>query len=127
MGKKAKPLPIIPAGFDEVMKALIEQKTQQVEQEKAAQGATAPKRRSLLGEVERAVSMGKAPPVLAFTNTMNYTYSRHAQRLHELWAAGDAQALLDYPIKGTNTYSRALRRYREILVAALPVTLKHAA
>jgi hypothetical protein len=75
-----------------------------------------PKRRGVLADVERAVALDQEPPLLEFKSEANYTYNRHAQTLHKMWSEGDTAGLLAYPLNGKNTYSKALARYREILL-----------
>lgn len=77
------------------------------------------KRRGLLAEIERDVKLGKAPRLLEFASVANYTYNRHAEALYAYWQTGNNIALAGYPLKGKNTYARALSRYRDLLLATL--------
>jgi len=99
---------ILPPGFAGVLSNLIAAKK--------ASAPAQPKRRGLLADVERDVALGKAPPPIEFATAANYTYNRHAEALYNLWQSGDLAGLQAYPIGGVNTYSRALQRYRTILV-----------
>lgn len=102
---------ILPPGFEGVLAKVIAAK-------KAAEPPK-PMRRGLLAEVERDIGLGKLPPLLEFKSAVNYTYNRHAEALFKLWQKGNVKGLEAYPIKGVNTYSRALAKYREILVGNL--------
>lgn len=51
----------------------------------------------------------------------NYYANRHAKALRDAAGAGDREGLVAYTIGGTNTYSKALRSYREALLRYLEV------
>lgn len=102
---------ILPAGFASLMDRVIANTN--------AQRPPKAPRRGLLSEVERAIMLGNEPPLLEFASTVNYTYNRHAKALYERWQARNAEGLEAYPLKGTNTYARALSRYRDLLLANL--------
>ena len=84
----------------------------------AAQPAKA-SRPGLLAAARKAVEDGKLPPVLVFTSAANWSYNRHSETLHEFAKDGDIKALVAYQIAGTNTYARALKGYRDLLVSAV--------
>lgn len=61
---------------------------------------------------------GQAPERLVISSAANKSYQRHADALWDIAAyKGDVNALRAYPLNGTNTYARALKRYRDLLVA----------
>ena len=51
------------------------------------------------------------------TSKTNQHYQRRFDRLAELAAAGDWDAVRAYEITGSNTYSKMLERYRRQLLA----------
>lgn len=73
-------------------------------------------RKSMLTAAREAVARGELPEMLEFKSEANYTYNRHADNLHKLAVANDSAGLEAYAIGGTNTYSKALRGYRDLLV-----------
>jgi hypothetical protein len=75
-------------------------------------------RKSLLDAAQKAAEAGCLPPVPTFPAS-NATYAVHAQRLQEMAAANNADALLAFEVKGTNTYAKALKRYRDVLITYL--------
>lgn len=97
---------LLPPGFAAIMEKI-----------EAKHRKPAKKRRGVLAAVEQALALGQTPPRLEFVSTANYTYNRHASRLHEYWLARETEMLEAYPITGKNTYARALARYRELLLA----------
>ena len=52
------------------------------------------------------------------TSKTNQHYQKRFDRLAELAAAGDWDAVRAYDVKGSNTYSKMLARYRRQLLAA---------
>lgn len=80
---------------------------------KVAQSVTAGKRK----RVDMATVLGQAKARLEITSGKNAGYQKHADALYDLAQAADKPALAAYPIKGTNTYCRMLRRYRDSLAA----------
>lgn len=66
---------------------------------------------TLLTKAERAVERGEAPTPLAFP-VSNYWMQAKADELLAMAQSGDAVGLAAYSVTGSNTYSRALRRYR---------------
>jgi hypothetical protein len=79
-------------------------------------------RQSLLSAARKAVEAGKLPGVLTFTSQANYSYNRHTEAMHALAKQGDMKALTAYIVAGTNTYARALKGYRDLLVQHLKAT-----
>ena len=49
----------------------------------------------------------------------NSSYNTHLAKLYGFAKEGLRTALVDYPLSGTNTYARAVRGYRDLLVAHL--------
>lgn len=88
-----------------------------------AAGAVHPvpqKRKGITSQAWEAAERGELPEPLAFPAS-NAHAQKHADKLLELAATGHADKLADYPITGTNTYSKALRSYREALQRACAV------
>lgn len=85
---------------------------------KTEQRPERPARKTILANATREAAFGRLPAAPVFPDS-NYWMSKHAFRLHELALAGDLQAVQAYQIGGCNTYSRALRGYRDLLVAVL--------
>ncbi len=94
---------------------------------KAATLPPRPPRLTLLSAAQAAASAGTLPPLLVFQSKRNASYNAHAQALHQLAAAGDLAGLTAYPVKGTNTYARALARYRTVLADYLSAAAPPAA
>lgn len=102
---------IVPAGFEGVIAKLAAQKV--------AQRPVKAPRPTLVSAARKALDGGEAIPLLVFESAANFTYNRHSTSLHQLWAAKDEAGLLAYVIKGTNTYAKALRAYRDVLVESV--------
>jgi hypothetical protein len=65
-----------------------------------------------------AISAGKLPdkaPVV--TSEANPHYQKHFDRLFALATTGDWDAVRDYEVKGSNSYSKMIARYRQDLLA----------
>jgi hypothetical protein len=65
-----------------------------------------------------AIAAGKFPdkaPVV--TSEANPHYQKHFDRLFALAKAGDWDAVRDYEVKGSNSYSKMVARYRQDLLA----------
>ena len=82
--------------------------------------ATEPKKPSLsrYGIDPKAIAAGKVPdkaPVV--TSAANPHYQKHFDRLFGLAKAGDWDAVRDYEVTGSNSYSKMVARYREDLLA----------
>lgn len=78
----------------------------------------AKKRRGLTAAAWEAAQRGELPPVPDFPASNAYA-AKHAAALHGLAKERDSEALEQYQIGGTNTYSKALRDYRQALLAYL--------
>jgi hypothetical protein len=74
---------------------------------------------SMLAEAQAAVLRGEAPAPLKFKSAANPSYQKHADALYQLACEGALDALTAYALSGTNTYARALRKYRDLLVTAV--------
>ena len=61
---------------------------------------------------------GAMPEKPVITSATNTHYQKRFDRLAELATAGDWDGVAAYEIKGSNTYSKKLRRYRDQLLAA---------
>lgn len=68
---------------------------------------------------DMATLMGASLCSLTINSEKNGGYQKHANALFEAAKAGDRKTLANYNIKGTNTYCRMLRRYRDGLLAAV--------
>jgi hypothetical protein len=82
--------------------------------------ATEPKKPSLsrYGIDPKAIAAGKVPdkaPVV--TSAANPHYQKHFDRLFGLAKVGDWDAVRDYEVKGSNSYSKMVARYRQDLLA----------
>lgn len=77
--------------------------------------ATKPKKQrvTLLTEAEQAVDRGEAPTCLTFPAS-NYWMQGKADALRAMALSRDTEGLMAFPVTGSNTYSRALRRYRDL-------------
>jgi hypothetical protein len=75
-------------------------------------------RKSMLTPVLEGLEAGVILP-LEFASESNYTYNRHADRLHKLALEGNLEALEGIEISGVNTYAKALRGYRDALISHL--------
>lgn len=86
------------------------------------------KRKGWATDALAAAERGELPEALTFPASNKYA-TKHANALRALTEAGDRAALEEYHIGGTNTYSKALRAYREALLRYLDNTpaLKEAA
>jgi hypothetical protein len=92
----------------------------------------APPRPKLHTDAEKALEAGLPIPLLTFASKLNAYQNIHTQSLHhfygtalsayesengqELYEAA-RDALAKYPLTGTNTYAKAMARYREVLLA----------
>lgn len=101
-------------GFEAIQNVVAKMAAQ-----KAAAMPTKQPRLTLLSQARQAVAGGSLPPVLEFSSERNYSYNTHAKALHQLACAGDVAGLAAYPLKGSNTYARALLGYRDLLLAHL--------
>jgi hypothetical protein len=82
--------------------------------------ATEPKKasRSRYGIDPEAIAAGRLPenaPVV--TSAANPHYQKHFDRLFGLAKAGDWEAVRDYEVTGSNSYSKMVERYRQDLLA----------
>ena len=73
---------------------------------------------TLLASIKAGLLVGDIRP-LEFGSDKNPTYNRHAYALYEAAQEQNRDALASYPIAGVNTYARALKGYRDLLVAHL--------
>ena len=65
-----------------------------------------------------AIAAGQLPqkaPVV--TSAANPHYQKHFDRLFDLAKAGDWDAVRDYEVNGSNSYSKMVARYRQDLLA----------
>ena len=66
----------------------------------------------------KAIAAGKVPDkALIVTSAANPHYQKHFDRLFGLAKAGDWDAVRDYEVTGSNSYSKMVARYREDLLA----------
>ena len=75
-------------------------------------------RKSMLTPVQASLAQGVILP-LEFASEANYTYNRRADRIYKMALANDLDGLEAIEIAGVNTYAKALRGYRDLLVAHL--------
>src|SRR5207253_1102818 len=81
--------------------------------------ATAPQKssRSRYAIDPEAIAAGRLPqraPVV--TSATNPHYQKHFDRLFDLAKAGDWDGVRNYDIKGSNSYSKMIARYRQDLL-----------
>ena len=76
------------------------------------------KRRGLTSAAWEAAERGELPPMPDFPASNAYA-AKHAAALQGLAKERNSEALEQYQIGGTNTYSKALRDYRQALLAYL--------
>ena len=105
----------LPKGGFEAIQAVVGKMAAQ----KAATMPTKPPRSTLLSQARQAVAGGSLPPELEFNSERNYSYNTHAKALHQLARDGNVAGLAAYPLKGSNTYARALIGYRDLLLSHL--------
>ena len=79
---------------------------------------TAQARQSKAAELDAAAARGVMPTKPAVTSHWNYHYQRRFDKLAELAAAGDWDAVAAYECNGLYSYSKMVRQYRDRLVAA---------
>ena len=82
--------------------------------------ATAPQKssRSRYAIDPEAIAAGRLPqraPVV--TSAANPHYQKHFDRLFDLAKAGDWDGVRNYEVKGSNSYSKMVARYRQDLLA----------
>ena len=73
---------------------------------------------SKAAELDAAAARGVMPTKPVVTSHWNYHYQRRFDRLAELAAANDWDAVAAYECNGVNSYSKMVRQYRDRLVAA---------
>jgi hypothetical protein len=76
------------------------------------------RRQSKAAELDAAAARGVMPTKPVVTSHWNYHYQRRFDKLAELAAAGDWDAVAAYECNGLNSYSKMVRQYRDRLVAA---------
>lgn len=75
-------------------------------------------RRSKSADLDEAAARGVVPTKPDVTSHANHHYQKRFDRLAELAAAGDWDAVADYQCGGINSYAKQVRQYRDRLVAA---------
>ena len=103
---------VLPKGAFEAIQNVVAKMAAQ----KAATMPTKEPRSTLLSQARQAVAGGNLPPMLEFNSERNYSYNTHAKALHQLASVNDVAGLVAYPLKGSNTYARALIGYRDLLL-----------
>ena len=99
----------VPAGFEALIGGLV-----------AMNAKPMPKKRvTLLSEARKQLGEGLLPEPFEIASVANSSYNTHLSKLYGFAKAGFRTALVDYPISGTNTYARAVRGYRDLLVEYL--------
>ena len=84
---------------------------------RASAAATEP-RRSKNAELDAAAARGIVPEKPDVTSHANHHYQKRFDRLAELAAAGDWDAVRAYECTGVNSYAKMVRQYRDRLLAA---------
>lgn len=79
-----------------------------------------PKRRgpraTMLSDAQKALDAGQPIPFVALGSAQNPAATDKAWKLWGFYAGTDAQSLTNFMIGGSNTYAKALRSYRAILL-----------
>jgi hypothetical protein len=83
-----------------------------------ASAAAKEPRRSKNAELDAAAARGLVPGKPDVSSHANHYYQRRFDRLAELAAAGDWDAIRAYECNGVNTYAKMVRQYRDRLLAA---------
>lgn len=84
----------------------------------AAKAATIPERKvrvTLLAKIKAGLAEGVINP-LEFTSAANFSYNRHTDAILKLAIGQDVEALKAYEVKGVNTYAKAIKAYRDLLI-----------
>ena len=76
------------------------------------------RRNSKTAALDAAAARGVMPEKPDVTSHANHHYQKRFDRLAELAAAEDWQGVADYQCNGVNTYAKAVRQYRDRLLAA---------
>ena len=92
-------------------------RTAQARQRRTPRPASGP-RRSKAAELDEAAARGIIPTKPDITSHMNHHYQKRFDKLAELAAAGDWDAVARYECNGINSYAKMVRQYRDRLVAA---------
>lgn len=103
--------PFVPAGFEGLIAGLALKAQAAKPQRKV--------RVSLLSTAQKQVEEGLLPEPVEITSEANLSYNTHMAKLYEFAKAGFRSAVEDYPIGGTNTYARAVKGYRDLLLKYL--------
>jgi hypothetical protein len=89
---------------------------------RARASAPAEPRRSKNAELDAAAARGIVPAKPDVTSHANHHYQKRFDRLAELAAAGDWDAIRAYECNGVNSYAKMVRQYRDHLLAAHSAT-----
>jgi hypothetical protein len=92
-------------------------RTTQARQRRTQRPVSAP-RRSKAAELNEAAARGVTPTKPDVTSHANRHYQRRFDKLAELAAAADWDAVAGYECNGINSYAKMVRQYRDRLVAA---------
>jgi hypothetical protein len=89
-------------------------------QARRARAASAPARtpRRKNAELDAAAARGVMPTKPDVTSHANHHYQKRFDRLAELAAAGDWDAVRAYECNGVNSYAKMVRQYRDRLLAS---------
>lgn len=98
----------VPAGFEAILDGLVAMNAKPMPKKKV----------TLLAEARKQLEAGLLPEPFLITGA-NTSYNNHLAKLYAFAGEGLRQALVDYPVFGTNTYARAVRNYRDLLVEFL--------
>src|SRR5262249_59144075 len=75
-------------------------------------------RRSKSAELDESAARGVMPTKPDVTSHANHHYQKRFDKLAEMAAAGDWNAVAGYECNGVNSYAKMVRQYRDRLVAA---------
>ena len=85
---------------------------------RALASAPAEPRRSKNADLDAAAARGLVPAKPDVTSHANHHYQKRFDRLAELAAVGDWDAVRAYECNGVNSYAKMVRQYRDRLLAA---------
>jgi len=111
MEEEMETTPFIPQGFEGLMATLAAQ----VQATKPQ-----PKRRvTILSGARKQLEGGVLPDPVEIKSEANLSYNNHMAKLYDFAKAGLRNAVEDYPLAGTNTYAKAVKGYRDLLLEYL--------
>ena len=122
-GPSAEPDPALIAIEDERLIAELDRRGYRTtlklaRQRRTQRPATGEPRRSKAAQMDEAAARGVMPSKPDVTSHANHHYQKRFDRLAELAAVGDWDAVAGYECTGINSYAKMVRQYRDRLVTA---------